>query len=103
MRPLLIICSFLLYRSAAAEVFTADQYLDRVMDLAPEVKSAQQSYKAAQAQYAQSITDAWLPAVNASASENPWGNNPLNSNIWNSWETNARDVTYSFGASWNVF
>ncbi|MBI3554381.1 MAG: TolC family protein [Elusimicrobia bacterium] len=89
--------------AASAEDFTADTYLNRVLDAAPEVGSSKQSYKAAEASLRQAIAEAWLPAFNASASATPWGNNPSNGNTWNPWRLNAVDTTYSFGATWNVF
>lgn len=66
--------------AASAEDFTADTYLNRVLDAAPEVGSSKQSYKAAEASLRQAIAEAWLPAFNASASATPWGNNPSNGN-----------------------
>ncbi len=86
-----------------AEQFTTDAYLKRAFDIAPEVASSQQAFRASEAQWKQSMTDAWLPALTASANANPWGYNPLNANVWNSWNINAVDTTYSVGAAWNLF
>src|SRR5271154_5111443 len=101
---ILIACVFLLCAvPGRTEQFTTDAYLKRAFDLAPEVASSKQAYQASQAQWKQSMTDAWLPALTASANENPWGYNPLNSNVWNSWNTDATSVNYSIGAALNIF
>jgi outer membrane protein len=89
--------------SAFAEPFTSEAYLHRAFELAPEVASSQQAFRAAQYQWKQAITDAWLPALSASANLNPWGYNPLNGNTWNGWQADAVDVGYSAGLTMNLF
>jgi len=87
----------------SAEPFSEDSYLQRAFSVAPEVASSQQAFLSAKDLWKQSITDAWLPAFTASANLNPWGFNPLNGNIWNSWQANAVDMAYSAGFTMNLF
>jgi outer membrane protein TolC len=81
----------------------ADSYLRVVLESAPEIASAGQAYKAAEASWRQAQAEAWLPTFSAEARGNPWGHNPLNGNRWNSLQLNADNITYSLGASFNLF
>jgi len=89
--------------AAAAAPLTVGQFVALTLETSPSVRTAEQAFKAADAAYRSQLSAAILPTLSFSAAATPYGYNPNNGYVFQTWRLNEHDVTYNTSLDLNVF
>lgn len=87
----------------AAESFTVSSYTAVALETSPDVRSARDAYKSAEAAYKGQMAAMLLPTLGFAAASYPYGHNPLNSYQFEHWQLAQRQAQVNTTANWNLF
>lgn len=89
-------------RAAAADM-TAAEYVKAALAASPEVRQADESWRAADDAYKAQLSAMLLPTIAFTATEYPWGDDPSLGYLHHGWRVRRSDVNTNTTATWNVF
>ena len=88
--------------SAAAALSSAD-YVKRTLDASPEVRQAEESWRAADDSYKASMSAMLLPTLSFTGQDYPYGDDPSLGYRHHSWRLRRSDFSSNTTLNWNLF
>ena len=88
---------------AAADGVTASEYVKRTLAASPEVRQAEEAWRAADDAWKGQVAAMVLPTVAFTAQDYPYGDDPSLGYIHHSWRLRRSDMTTNTTVNWNLF
>ena len=83
--------------------FTISSYTAAALEASPEVRSAEDSWRAAEAAYGSALAAMALPTVAFTGTAYPYGDNPANNYAFQTWRLNRSDMSFNTTVNLNLF
>ncbi|MFI5346285.1 MAG: TolC family protein [Elusimicrobiota bacterium] len=88
---------------ASAAGLSAGEYVKRSLAASPEVRQAEESWRAADDAYKAQLSSMLLPTVSFTGQDYPYGDDPSLGYLHHGWRVRRSDMTSNTTLNWNLF
>lgn len=89
--------------SSATAALPSAEYVKRTLDASPEVRQAEESWRAADDSYKASMSAMLLPTLSFTGQDYPYGDDPSLGYVHHSWRLRRSDFSSNTTLNWNLF
>jgi len=89
--------------SSASAALSSAEYVKRALDASPEVRQAEESWRAADDSYKAALSSMLLPTLSFTGQDYPYGDDPSLGYLHHSWRLRRSDFSSNTSLNWNLF